>query len=85
MKTTIIKKIETPEVINIVCNKCGEAFFKASASDYFWSNSAHSFEVQFTYGSNHDGKIWKFDLCDVCLENLTENFQIPVEISDIFF
>lgn len=63
------------------CNKCGKIY--RDGSNPYWDSEIQAFIIQFGYGSDHDLEIWKFDLCDKCLEKLVKSFKIPVEVEEV--
>ena len=66
----MVKKLECT---SIVCNRCGMSF---NREDDFATNLIHEFNIKFGYGSKHDLEEWDFDLCEVCIEELTDSFKI---------
>ena len=77
LKTVLVEKVEAT---SIVCNRCGMSF---DCDDYFENNLIHNFNIEFGYGSKHDLEGWNFDLCEACIEELTESFKINVAKSDL--
>jgi hypothetical protein len=60
------------------CNKCGDLI---PCNNLSGETPQTSLEVSFGYGCKKDGENWTFDLCLECLETITKDFKIPVEIS----
>lgn len=55
----------------ITCNGCGKVAKHIDCTDIT------PIDVEFGYGSEHDGETWSFDLCDVCVEEFVSKFKIP--------
>jgi hypothetical protein len=55
----------------ITCNCCGKVAKHPDCTDIT------PIDIEFGYGSEHDGETWSFDLCDVCVEELVSKFKIP--------
>lgn len=66
---------------HIVCNKCGKS--SLNAKDSFSVNLFHNFTVEFTYGSEDDGTVWRFDLCEDCVKEYVKSFHVPLDEDDI--
>jgi len=86
MKTTVTKTFKDTyeSLVSITCNKCGTIIQPKNKKDYFWLDKMQTVELEWGYGSNHDATTWKFDLCEDCIEDLIDTFQIPVEIIELF-
>jgi hypothetical protein len=67
---------EVDIIDSIVCNRCGK---EVIAYNGMCGTCTHNFEIQFGWGSKRDTDIWKFDLCEKCLEDFVSTFKIPVE------
>ena len=74
MKVRKIITIKRDEVVEVICNKCG-ALFECN-DDGFRSNLIHGFNIMFGYGSPHDLEKWEFDLCETCIGQLVDSFEI---------
>ena len=70
LKSVLVEKERTT---SIVCNKCGMSF---DCKDDFATNLIHNFNIKFGYGSEHDFEEWSFDLCEKCIDELTNSFKI---------
>lgn len=57
-------------MLNVTCNKCGKPYVRAE-------RNLHRFGITFEYGSEHDGDIWQFKLCEECICELIHQFTIP--------
>lgn len=62
------------KLISIICNKCGEV---SEEIDYI--NTNQEFNLSFGYGSDYDTQNWQFDLCEKCLMEIVNEFQIEPE------
>lgn len=74
---TEMKLVEVKIGHNITCNKCGtvvETMYDKPST--ILEDMTHSFEVQFEYGSKHDGEKWAFHLCEECLIQIIKEFQV---------
>jgi hypothetical protein len=65
------------ELDAVMCNQCGKII---ESEDPFALNKIAEFHLYFSYGTNHDGETWRFDLCEDCIEKLVDKFKIPVTI-----
>lgn len=74
MRTTkTVKKTESHKVITkITCNACGKSAKHPDCTDIT------PVDIDFSYGSIHDGQTWSFDLCDPCAEDIVKRFKVPV-------
>jgi hypothetical protein len=54
------------------CNKCGKKY-------EIGSGQIHQFQKGFGYGSEFDLELWEFVLCDNCMENIINQFVIPIK------
>lgn len=66
----IKKKLPRPvyTVTEIICDKCGKKQQADENGDFLIDKMGRG-EVEFGYGSIHDGR-WNFDLCDKCFTKL---------------
>jgi len=67
----VVKKEETvvqETVADIVCNKCGNSMFDAGFV------VGCNISTTFTYGSNKDGTMHYFHICDDCYDEFTNTF-----------
>ena len=79
------KKIkEVEELHQITCNMCEKSDIYSDEKEtadamrnVFIDSHYHSFDMKFSYGSRYDLETWSFDLCENCLEKLTNSFPIP--------
>ncbi|MGN0485317.1 MAG: hypothetical protein ACI4HI_17390 [Lachnospiraceae bacterium] len=60
----------------IYCNACGR---KMERRGKFFTEDFISVQKEWGYFSKKDGTVQKFDLCEACMEKITEQFVIPVE------
>ncbi len=75
-KIKYIEKVEKIQVIeDILCNKCGKSIY---LGDEFISGVKIC--VLFGYGSNKDGLINEFHICDLCYNLIIENFVFEPDI-----
>jgi hypothetical protein len=79
-KTEMVRK-ETEELVDIICNKCGESIKVFCHShipryNYGGIEGAIAFGV---YGSNYleDGTDYTFAMCERCTKELFDSFKIP--------
>lgn len=64
------KMVEESEIKDILCNKCG----KSCKGEYDFENlEANS---SWGYGSNRDGEVWQFHLCEKCSVKLYNTFKV---------
>lgn len=56
----------------ITCNGCGKVAKHTDCTDIT------PVDVEFGYGSDHDGETWSFDLCDTCIEEFASKFKLPI-------
>jgi hypothetical protein len=73
-------KVEETKFIpeSITCNKCGKS--EKLTGDEWQSNTFHSINLHFGYGSKFDMDIWKFDVCEDCLVEFVKSFKHEPEI-----
>lgn len=85
----IIKKeliTEEKDIIeDIICNKCGKTCNKNFEDSKLNPDPYGLIEVTVSGGflskPLHDGNSYTFSLCEQCLQELFDNFKIPVEIT----
>lgn len=65
---------ETSKIVEVVCNKCGKHF--SCKSNSFETNLIHDFVAKFGYSSEHDFEKLEFDLCEDCLNQFINTFEI---------
>lgn len=89
IKTKKVKKeVVEIEVVDYVCNKCGETcsnavrYHNAKKPDCCGWSGLNEVEVHGGYDSRFIGDMisWKFSLCEKCISELTKSFKIPHEI-----
>lgn len=81
------KKLQEVEVLtHIKCNNCGKTDKLLEKEepvdmirDMFVTSHYHNFNIVFNYGSKFDTEQWSFDLCEDCIEEITNNFKIPID------
>lgn len=86
MKKTIVKTVtkEEIEVIDILCNKCGESCDNSGTGHSFYEGLIEE-TIDFGYGSNHfgDGTSVTFSICESCLKEYFSTFKIKPHRTDI--
>lgn len=79
----VLKRIETEEVLDVICNKCGESCYNIEQDPY----SLEGVSVGFTggYYSKYLGDMnqYKFDLCEKCLWDLMKTFKHDSLVLDV--
>jgi hypothetical protein len=79
----VVKRIETEEVLDVICNKCGESCYNIPQDPY----SYEGIQVSKTggYYSKHLGDMneYKFDLCEKCLWELMKTFKHNSLVLDV--
>lgn len=77
----VIKTIEEEEIEDIICNKCGRSL----KGEYNYSGIN---ELQIVGGYDSpvfgDGDKYIFSLCEYCLKELFDSFEIAVE-KDLYY
>jgi hypothetical protein len=58
-----------------ICNMCGAEMSAEEAEQD--CKEMYQFIMNFGYGSKKDGERWSFDLCEDCLDKITDLFKIP--------
>jgi hypothetical protein len=81
MKTMKTDKqyIEISTVNTVSCNSCGKTIV---CDEFGFGGDMTELNVTFGYGSRFDNSLWTFDLCDDCIDAITEKFQIPIDKQD---
>jgi ssDNA-binding Zn-finger/Zn-ribbon topoisomerase 1 len=78
----VMKKVtkEVEEIDDMICNKCGKTL-KQILSKYGDYNFCGLEEVKMVcgYGSENDGTIFTFSICEECVLEMMAGFQIPPE------
>jgi len=65
---------------DILCNKCGQSCKVLIDAEHTCFNmEGLRAKIRAGYGSQFDGSILKFDLCDDCVAELIKTFKIPVQ------
>lgn len=59
----------------MICNKCG------SESNSEWSDIT-PIEIDFGYGSDYDMQKWIINLCDNCINEIVDEFEVPPSIDE---
>ena len=86
MKITKLVQKEVEETDDLICNKCGKTLKQIISRD-----GAYNFcgleEVRMVcgYGSENDGIIFTFSMCEKCTQELMSQFKIPAEETDYLF
>ena len=73
IKRKLVQK-EVEEVEDILCNLCGKSLY-----DGVNYNGLTDAEMKCGYGSKWDGTIFKFSLCEDCMEELMNKFKLSAE------
>jgi hypothetical protein len=68
----IKRKVEM--VLATVCNRCGKNFDAVDRD-----RETKRIEISWGWPFHHDGEKWVFDLCEKCIEEIANEFVIPVE------
>lgn len=71
----IKRKVEI--VLATVCNRCGENFVVEDEIQ-----QTKQIKIVWGYPFRNDGEVWKFDLCEKCIEEIVNGFLIPVECEE---
>ncbi len=75
------KNVEKPvaELQKIVCNKCGKEIpvIRGIAQE-----EVLAVEKRWGYYSRKDNQVHRFELCEVCYDELVQSFCIDVEIEN---
>ena len=79
MKTIekVKETVSCDKIIDIACNKCNKSIY---IDDYDMKGT--SFDIDFGYGSNKDGCVFRFELCDDCFDELTKSFLTQPDVVD---
>jgi hypothetical protein len=72
-----ITKHPERSVEKIICNGCGKVAKHLDCTDIT------PVDIDFSYGSEHDGYSWSFDLCDTCVKDIVSKFKVPVNKEQI--
>lgn len=77
-------KVVKKEPKSITCNKCGKQdnLQGSEVGKLLISDQYHEIELTFGYGSKFDEQIWKFDLCESCVEEFVNTFKHSPEVSE---
>jgi hypothetical protein len=75
-------KVEKLVEEKAVCNRCGAEATPNLLLSGEEVEAIHQFRVSFGYDSKYDGELWKFDLCEDCIEEIVNTFKVPVEKND---
>jgi hypothetical protein len=83
MKITKIVKEEIEKIDDLICNMCGKTLKQIISTDGDY-NFCGLEEVKMVcgYGSENDGSIFRFSMCEKCVFELMNKFKIPVEEVD---
>jgi len=78
----VTQSIEYTE--DIVCNKCGNSLRREEAGDppIFCGLTECYVEGEYYSPVLPDGVSYKFDLCEKCVMELINSFQVPAEKTD---
>lgn len=79
----ITVKVKKKMITSVTCNKCGKSE-KLIGPIYEREVDAEAFptvRMSFGYGSNFDGEIWEFELCEDCLVEFTKAFKHPPNVT----
>lgn len=72
MKIYKYKKVTTPILKIIFCNKCGKDISQGNYQDNYLA-----IDYLFGYGTMLDNQIMQCDLCEKCLIRLAKKFKLP--------
>lgn len=77
-KTELITK-EIEFTVDLICNKCGKTLKQELTTDGDIFNYCGLEEVKMEcgYGSENDGTVFVFSLCEKCVMELMKSFKIP--------
>ena len=64
------------KLMKVVCNKCGRTL---KVENGYLREFCFAGDVAFGYFSRRDGMAHHFDLCEDCYDELTAQFEVPVE------
>lgn len=70
---------ENKKLVGVCCNCCGKKLVveRGIAKE----GNAH-FSCKWDYFSEKDGEMHSFDLCEECYDQITSQFEIPVEVME---
>lgn len=77
------KVVEVDKITDILCNKCDKSVCPES-KNLKWSEGCN-IRIGFKYGSNRDGEVHKFDLCDNCYDEFIKSFKHQPAINHVSF
>jgi ribosomal-protein-alanine N-acetyltransferase len=63
-------------LVKVVCNRCGR---ELSVENGILKEECIHIEHQFGFFGKRDGENDRFDLCEECYREITQDFQHPVE------
>lgn len=79
--TTSKETIEKEVVISLTCNRCG----KMDDSEHVaYASEIETWTHSFGYGSNQDGTVMEFELCDECVHEIINAFKFSPRTSHQF-
>lgn len=78
MKTYRDSEVRRFIEVERICNKCGK---KIDVSNPIADKTVTEISVNFGYGSAFDTQIWRFDLCDNCMVEITRGFRLSPDVS----
>ena len=60
----------------IICDRCGKGYKVNNVrGDYYTVHQIHTFNIQFGYGSIHDGESCTLDFCEDCVIELIKSLK----------
>jgi len=68
------------EIQTIICNKCKKAI---KIEGNIVKEGLFEAEYRFGYFSKKDGEIHKFDLCEDCYDQISADFLVPPEVTEV--
>lgn len=82
----VFKTAQKEEIDDLICNKCGKTLKQIISKDG-WYNFCGLEEVKMVcgYGSENDGIIFTFSMCEACVLELINTFKIVPEKTDYLF
>ena len=68
-----IVKVDSPQVVDVICNACGE-----SCRDNLGMNFEYAdVSAAWGYGSKKDMEVHRGHLCEACYDKLVASWKIP--------
>jgi hypothetical protein len=82
----VYKKVtkEVEELDDVICNKCGKTLKKEIFRDDFNYCGLEELIMSCGYGSDNDGDVYIFSLCEECVFKLMSEFKIQAIKKSLF-